>query len=87
MEPQIIRIWKAPPGKEAKYVTIDEKGQFVRGFSSLAAVREYYNHAIQAGAAVLKRELQNTYKPKPAAQLLRKNRKESISDKNRAGEI
>ncbi len=69
-EKQIIRVWRAIPGRPAKYCTVTETGELVRYFESLAAIRAYYKHAIESGAAEIKRELQNTYKPKTAADLL-----------------
>lgn len=69
-EPQIIRVWRAPAGRAARYCTVTEAGDLVRYFESLAEIRKHYKHSIDCGAAVLKRELQNTYKPRTPAELL-----------------
>jgi hypothetical protein len=63
-ETQVIKVWKAPKGTEAKYITVTESGVMLQAWGTLAEIRAYYDHAIQTGGAVLIRELEKTYKPK-----------------------
>ena len=62
--PEVIRIWKAPKDAPCKYVTVTEEGELVYTFPSLSAIRKRYRHAIKIGDAVLKRELDKTYRAK-----------------------
>ena len=63
MKPQIIKIWKAPKGTEAKYITVTESGELLQAWESLAAIRERYGHAVKTGGAILQRELDKVYQP------------------------
>lgn len=61
---QVVKVWKAPEWAEANYITVTESGVMLQAWGTLAEIRAYYDHAIQTGGAVLKRELEKTYKPK-----------------------
>lgn len=58
---KVIRIQKAPKGKEAKYVALTEKGQLICGYRKLADIRKEYAVEIKLGQVELRRELDRTY--------------------------
>ena len=56
-----VRIWKAPKGVEARYVTVTEKGQLIRAYRKLSDIRKDYRFEIRMGLIWLKRELDHTW--------------------------
>ena len=58
----VVRIWKAPKGAEAKYVTVTAEGKLVHAYASLADIRKFYAPQIKFGIVELRRELEKTYK-------------------------
>lgn len=66
MEKAIVRIWKAPEGAEARYVTVTEDGKLIYAFASLADIRKFYAVQIELGHVELRRELDKTYRRREA---------------------
>lgn len=62
MDKTVVRIWKAPKGFAAKYVTVTADGKLIYSYAKLADVRKFYLRQLDLGTVELKRELDKTYK-------------------------
>lgn len=58
---KVVRIWKAPKGKEARYVTVTEGGQLINAYRKLSDIRKDYHFEISYGRIELRRELDRTW--------------------------
>lgn len=56
-----VRIWKAPKGKEARYVTVTKGGQLISAYRKLSDIRKEYHFEISNGLIELRRELDRTW--------------------------
>ena len=56
-----VKIWKAPKGVEARYVTVTEKGQLIRAYRKLSDIRKDYCFEIRHNMIGLKRELDHVW--------------------------
>lgn len=65
MAETVVRIWKAPEGSEARYITVDSAGRLIRCYAKLSDIRKFYAVQIELGHVELKRELDKTYKRLP----------------------
>lgn len=61
MSKTVVRIWKAPKGVEAKYVTVTSDGKLIHCYAKLSDIRKFYASQIKIGIVELKRELEKTY--------------------------
>lgn len=61
MDKTVVRIWRAPGGVEAKYVTVTAEGKLIHGYEKLSDIRKFYSVQIELGHVELKRELEKTY--------------------------
>ena len=57
----VVRIWKAPKGVEARYVTLTECGQLIHAYRKLSDIRKDYRFEIRNNMIVLKRELDQVW--------------------------
>ena len=59
----VVRIWRAPKGTDARYVTVTETGRLIYAYSRLSDIRLFYKFQIACGTVGLKRELDREYVP------------------------
>ena len=57
----VVRIWKAPKGVEARYVTLTEGGQLIHAYRKLSDIRKDYSFENRNNMIVLKRELDQVW--------------------------
>ena len=57
----VVRIWKAPKGVEARYVTLTECGQLIHAYRKLSDIRKDYRFEIRNNRIRLKRELDHEW--------------------------